>query len=112
MNLGRVARWNVRLCATSVAIVVRIMSPSVDVRDTSHRKPVPYIPLSYRNDDLAASALQLVLSIRPEWQAGDGKVEFKRFTDGITNTVGTQNEPLAQHDCMDTRSSWLMAGAE
>lgn len=63
------------------------MSPSVDVRNTSHGKSVPYIPLSYRNDDLAASALQLVLSVRPEWKIGDGEVKFARFTDGITNTL-------------------------
>ena len=85
------------------------MSPSVDVRNTSHGKSVPYIPLSYRNDDLAASALQLVLSVRPEWKIGDGEVKFARFTDGITNTVGTRNETAAQHGRIDAMSSWLMA---
>lgn len=31
--------------------------------------------------------MRLVLSLFPQWQHEEGKVEFIRFTDGITNTV-------------------------
>jgi ethanolamine kinase len=46
-----------------------------------------YIPLSYDHADSQASALRLVLSIRPEWEGPENNIEFVRFTDGITNTV-------------------------
>ena len=48
-----------------------------------------YIPLSYNHADSQASALRLVLTLNPEWAQSDGKIEFVRFTDGITNTVRT-----------------------
>lgn len=47
-----------------------------------------YIPLSYNTADSQASALRLVLSLFPHWEQGDGQIEFIRFKDGITNTVG------------------------
>lgn len=47
-----------------------------------------FIPLSYNHADSQASALRLVLALNPDWEHGDGKIEFVRFTDGITNTVG------------------------
>lgn len=53
------------------------------------------IPLSYDSSDSQTSALRLILSIYPDWESdssdddNEGKVEFVRFTDGITNTVGT-----------------------
>ncbi|TGJ88155.1 hypothetical protein E0Z10_g512 [Xylaria hypoxylon] len=56
-----------------------------------HTGQIPYIPLYYdstndsTNDDL--SARQLILALRPEWSSPDSKVEFARFTDGITNTL-------------------------
>ncbi|KAI1365062.1 kinase-like domain-containing protein [Xylaria arbuscula] len=52
---------------------------------------IRYIPLSYdstndpTNDD--SSARRLILALRPEWSSSDSKVEFVRFTDGITNTL-------------------------
>jgi ethanolamine kinase len=49
--------------------------------------PLRYIPLSYHPGDSQASALRLVLALNPHWESGDGKIEFIRFTDGITNTV-------------------------
>ncbi|WEW55790.1 ethanolamine kinase [Emydomyces testavorans] len=48
---------------------------------------VRYIPLSYNHADSQASALRLVLALRPEWEHAEGKIEFVRFTDGITNTT-------------------------
>lgn len=46
-----------------------------------------HIPLSYNNADSQTSALRLVLTLFPDWEHGDGKIEFIRFTDGITNTL-------------------------
>lgn len=45
------------------------------------------IPLTYSPSDSQSSALRLVLSLFPEWEKTDGKIEFVRFTDGITNTL-------------------------
>ncbi|KAK4178849.1 kinase-like domain-containing protein [Triangularia setosa] len=46
------------------------------------------IPLSYDSTNSEESALELVLTIRPDWaDAASNKVEFVRFTDGITNTL-------------------------
>lgn len=47
------------------------------------------IPLSYNNDNSDASALRLISALFPEWELSDGKIDFVRFTDGITNTVRT-----------------------
>lgn len=46
-----------------------------------------YIPLSYTHADSHASALRLVLALNPDWEGPGNKIEFVRFTDGITNTV-------------------------
>jgi ethanolamine kinase len=46
-----------------------------------------HIPLSYDNSDSHNSALDLILTLRPEWRESQDTVEFVRFTDGITNTV-------------------------
>jgi ethanolamine kinase len=51
-------------------------------------KALRHIPLSYNNADSQTSALRLVLTLFPEWEHDEGKIEFIRFTDGITNTVG------------------------
>jgi ethanolamine kinase len=45
------------------------------------------IPLSYNNAESQTSALRLILALMPQWQHTDGKIEFIRFTDGITNTL-------------------------
>lgn len=47
---------------------------------------IRYIPLSYSSED-SDSALRLVLTLRPDWDDDTSKVEFVRFTDGITNTL-------------------------
>ncbi|CZS90677.1 hypothetical protein WAI453_004033 [Rhynchosporium graminicola] len=46
---------------------------------------VRLIPLTYNSAESQTSALRLILALRPEWE--DGKIEFIRFTDGITNTL-------------------------
>ncbi|KAI1499678.1 kinase-like domain-containing protein [Biscogniauxia marginata] len=48
---------------------------------------VRYIPLAYENKNSEATARQLILALRPEWSSPDSKLEFVRFTDGITNTL-------------------------
>ncbi|KAK2883383.1 hypothetical protein FQN49_000023 [Arthroderma sp. PD_2] len=45
------------------------------------------IPLSYNHADSQASALRLVLTVNPHWKDAEGRIEFVRFTDGITNTL-------------------------
>ena len=52
-----------------------------------HNKEIRYLPLSYRVEESDTSATQLILALLPEWGQGDGKIEFTRFKDGITNTV-------------------------
>lgn len=47
-----------------------------------------FIPLSYIHADSHASALRLILTINPHWEGPDNHIDFVRFTDGITNTVG------------------------
>ena len=59
--------------------------------DTAHFDPyesIRYIPASYNIEDSENSALNLILTLRPEWRESKDAVEFVRFTDGITNTVG------------------------
>ena len=48
---------------------------------------IRYIPLSYNTAESQTSALRLILAFMPQWQHTDGKIEFIRFTDGITNTL-------------------------
>lgn len=48
---------------------------------------VQYLPLRYDSQDSQSSALKLILTLVPEWGHGDSRVEFVRFTDGITNTL-------------------------
>ncbi|KAB8231550.1 hypothetical protein ETB97_007563 [Aspergillus alliaceus] len=46
-----------------------------------------YIAQSYNHADSQASALRLVLTLNPHWEGPENKIEFVRFTDGITNTL-------------------------
>lgn len=55
-----------------------------------HNKEIRSLPLAYHVEDSDASATQLILALLPEWGQADGKIEFTRFKDGITNTV---NDP-------------------
>lgn len=48
---------------------------------------IRFIPLSYNNAESHTSALRLILTLRPDWEHTNGRIEFVRFTDGITNTL-------------------------
>ncbi|KAK6078720.1 choline/ethanolamine kinase [Seiridium cupressi] len=48
---------------------------------------VRFISLEYDGNNSDASALQLVTELRAEWKEPGSKVEFVRFTEGITNTL-------------------------
>lgn len=48
---------------------------------------VPFLPLPYDSEDSQQSATRLILTVRPDWDTADDKIEFVRFTDGITNTL-------------------------
>lgn len=52
---------------------------------TNGSNKIRFIPLTYNQAESQTSALRLILTLRPEWE--DGKIEFVRFTDGITNTL-------------------------
>lgn len=49
--------------------------------------PPRCISQSYSHADSQASALRLLLTLNPNWEGPENKIEFVRFTDGITNTV-------------------------
>ena len=48
---------------------------------------VPFIPLTFYNEDADNSALQLAYAFETSWKNTEGPVEIVRFTDGITNTL-------------------------
>jgi len=50
-------------------------------------EPIKHIPLRYDTADSDASALRLILSLKPKWKGSQDTIEFNKFTDGITNTV-------------------------
>lgn len=54
---------------------------------------LPFIPLRYDSANSHDSALQLVLTLRPEWKQHQDSIDFVRFTDGITNTVRQRHAP-------------------
>jgi ethanolamine kinase len=58
-----------------------------------------HIPQYYDNSDSHNSALNLILALRPEWRDSKDTIEFARFTDGITNTVGILHSPLDRGPC-------------
>lgn len=60
------------------------MAPSLSNGDHCH---VPFLPLTYDNNDSHNSALKLILTLMPDWASEDSDVDFVRFTDGITNTL-------------------------
>ena len=45
------------------------------------------IPLSYSHQNPEASARALCFTLRPEWEDGEGDVDFVPLKDGITNTL-------------------------
>ena len=54
---------------------------------SSHVDTIRHIHLSYDYADSDNTALNLILTLRPEWRDTRATIEFVRFTDGITNTV-------------------------
>ncbi|KAF5017538.1 hypothetical protein F66182_10522 [Fusarium sp. NRRL 66182] len=48
---------------------------------------VPFLDLTYDTNDSYNSALQLILTLMPDWASKDSNIDFVRFTDGITNTL-------------------------
>jgi ethanolamine kinase len=63
--------------------------------DTTNGAPaLRYIPLTYTPADSQASALRLILTLFPHWEGPGNKIEFVRFTDGITNTVCPYRNPF------------------
>ncbi|RFU72613.1 kinase-like domain [Trichoderma arundinaceum] len=62
------------------------MSPAATTKGAAHGH-VRFLPITYDNSDSQASALRLILSLFPQWASDDSKVDFIRFTDGITNTL-------------------------
>ncbi|CAD6503568.1 BgTH12-03228 [Blumeria graminis f. sp. triticale] len=73
---------------------------------------IRFIPLSYDPDKSQTSALRLVFALRPEWKGG--KIEFIRFTDGITNTLlkVVNNVPGQTDQEIDTQAILLRAYGE
>ncbi|KAK0737665.1 kinase-like domain-containing protein [Apiosordaria backusii] len=70
------------------------------------------IPLSYDSANSEESALELVLTIRPDWaDPASNKVEFVRFTDGITNTLlkAVNKRPGLSKDEVDREAILLRA---
>ncbi|KAK7422189.1 hypothetical protein QQX98_001712 [Neonectria punicea] len=66
------------------------MSPSASNGQTGQHgqnSHVPFLPLSYDSHDSQNSALKLILTLAPDWASEDSRVDFVRFTDGITNTL-------------------------
>ncbi|KAI9891424.1 MAG: hypothetical protein M1814_002743 [Vezdaea aestivalis] len=76
-----------------------------------HDNKLRFIPLSYNNEESHDSALQLILTIRPDWALGPGSVEFTRFTDGITNTLlkAVKNVPGLTETQLDDEAILLRA---
>ncbi|KAL2122509.1 hypothetical protein VTJ04DRAFT_2964 [Mycothermus thermophilus] len=72
---------------------------------------IRFIPLSYDSANSEASALKLVFAIRPDWKDADSKVEFVRFTDGITNTLlkAVNKRPGLSKDEIDKEAILLRA---
>ena len=54
----------------------------------THDHDINYLSLAYDANDSDASATKLILTLFPHWEKTEGKIEFIRFKDGITNTVG------------------------
>ncbi|KAL5089419.1 hypothetical protein Trisim1_005697 [Trichoderma cf. simile WF8] len=62
------------------------MSPAATTKGSAHSH-VRFLPITYDSSNSQASAQKLILSLFPQWESDDSKVDFVRFTDGITNTL-------------------------
>lgn len=63
-----------------------VLAPYAMAFEASDRH-VPFLSLRYDPSSSESSALNLILALRADWQLPGSKVEFIRFTDGITNTL-------------------------
>ncbi|KAK3066522.1 hypothetical protein LTR53_017094, partial [Teratosphaeriaceae sp. CCFEE 6253] len=63
------------------------MSPSAAHPPVDSPMSLRHIPYHFRNEDVKASALELVEALDAEWKTAEGPIELVRFTDGITNTL-------------------------
>lgn len=72
---------------------------------------VAFIPETYANADSDASARRLILTLRPDWASDDSRIEFVRFTDGITNTLlkAVNKRPGLSKDEIDREAILLRA---
>lgn len=72
---------------------------------------IRFIALTYDNSDSQSSALRLILALFPHWEHTSGKIEFKRFTDGITNTLlkAVNNRPGLTDEEIDDDAVLLRA---
>ncbi|KKK20233.1 ethanolamine kinase [Aspergillus rambellii] len=73
--------------------------------------PPRYIAKSYNHADSHASALRLVLTLNPHWEGPENKIEFVRFTDGITNTLfkAINRKPGLTEDQIDNEAVLMRA---
>ena len=66
--------------------------------DNGKRPTLRHLSHSFSNADYQASALRLIFALFPDWERDEGEIKLTRFTDGITNTVGSTTShfpPLA-----------------
>ena len=61
---------------------------SAPIRNGDNPVETRHLDMTYDSTDSNASALTLIYSLYPSWKHDEGPVEFTRFTEGITNTVG------------------------
>jgi ethanolamine kinase len=85
-----------------------------ETNSTSSTHKIRFIPLTYSQADSQTSALRLVLALRPEWTNSEGRIEFIRFTDGITNTLlkVVNRAPGASPEEIDSEAILLRAYGE
>lgn len=71
---------------------------------------IPVIPLSYDTGDSSA-ALKIITALNPEWTGPGNRIEFVRFTDGITNTLikATNHREGLSHEELDRDAVLLRA---
>lgn len=86
-------------------------SPRSGTKPTSEsdHPPVRFISRTYSSDDSEASARRLILDLRPDWSPE--RIDFVRFTDGITNTLlkAVYKQPGLSEDEIDREAILLRA---
>ena len=59
--------------------------------DRLARPALRHLSHSFSNADHQTSALRLIYALFPAWEHEPGEVKLTRFTDGITNTVSSND---------------------